>query len=114
MIVGSTVDEEDDATENESLTLNIRMKCTSTPSHTSDNVTPKTPAERVLFILADEKDKKKAEEGAEDVNLDLAVHALFCQMDVLCHFEDGDSGWKESTRFVSNEHNLYISNIEYN
>ena len=32
--------------------------------------------------------------------LDLDIHALFCQMDVLCHFDDGESGWKEAARSV--------------
>ena len=26
------------------------------------------------------------------------LRALFCQMDVLCHFDDGVMGWKESAR----------------
>ncbi len=28
-------------------------------------------------------------------------HALFCQMDVLCHFAEGDMGWKEAARLVT-------------
>ncbi len=103
-------DEDEDATEDQPFNLNTNIDRSSTASQAedSDSITPKTPAERVRFILADEKDKDKAEDGEEDVNVDLAMHALFCQMDVLCHFEDGDCGWKESTRFVSSEHHLYL------
>ena len=75
--------------------MNIADRPSSSSSPGDDDMTPKTPAERVRFILAD-NGQEEGESAAED--LDLAVHALFCQMDVLCHFEDGESGWKEAAR----------------
>ncbi len=33
--------------------------------------------------------------GAPDF---LNTHSIFCQMDELCHFEDGAQGWKETAR----------------
>ena len=64
----------------------------SSPGTDDGMPTCKSPAERVRFILSNN------DEEVTDENLDLAVHALFCQMDVLCHFDDGESGWKEAAR----------------
>lgn len=32
------------------------------------------------------------------VDIELGTRTLFCQMDILCHFNDGSTGWKESAR----------------
>jgi len=38
--------------------------------------------------------------GSDDDNDDLLFnqHSVFCQMDMLCDFEDGDVAWKEIAR----------------
>ena len=51
---------------------------------------------KVRSILSD---VEYDQDTTEDVILD--GHALFCQMDVLCHFADGEMGWKEAARFVT-------------
>lgn len=57
--------------------------------------TPQTPAERVRFLIS-------SDDAVSTISDDLQLgRALFCQMDVLCHFDTGDSAWKESSRLVS-------------
>jgi hypothetical protein len=48
-------------------------------------------ADKVRFILAGE--------GGESISI--AQHSIFCQMDLLCHFDSGEMGWKEMTRLVT-------------
>ena len=50
------------------------------------------------FLLSDNKDENDNGEQGVLEDVPLAMHALFCQMDVLCHFDDGESGWKEAAR----------------
>ena len=97
---------DESAGEDEPLTISVPERPSTSASgssdqnsHTADDLSPKSPAERVRFILTDEKQTDKgtdAEPAIEDINL---AHALFCQMDVLCHFEDDDHGWKECARY---------------
>lgn len=58
---------------------------------------PMSPAEKVRFILTDVDQNEPTE------NVVLDGHALFCQMDVLCHFDEGEMGWKESARWLKYE-----------
>ena len=55
---------------------------------------PRSPAERVRYILSD--DKANAADAPE-----IALRGLFCQMDALCHFESGETGWKEAARYAT-------------
>ena len=55
--------------------------------------TARSPAERVRFILTESE-----REGTDMDDVSLDGHALFCQMDVLCHFDEGGMGWKEAAR----------------
>ena len=50
---------------------------------------------QVRFILTNAQDEK---DGAEEETMLTELRALFCQMDVLCHFDDGVMGWKEAAR----------------
>ena len=56
---------------------------------------PRSPAERVRYILSDDKTHVSSDKPPE-----LALRGLFCQMDALCHFDTGDTGWKEAARYV--------------
>ena len=49
----------------------------------------------VRYILSDDKTHVSADKAPE-----LALRGLFCQMDALCHFDTGDTGWKEAARYV--------------
>ena len=64
----------------------------------------RTPAERVRSILSERGAEDESSVSSADFEFDLHVHSLFCQMDVLCHFEDGEMGWKEAARFVYCHH----------
>jgi hypothetical protein len=50
-------------------------------------------ADKVRFILSPE-----GVEGSGGILI--AQHSIFCQMDLLCHFDNGEMGWKETARFV--------------
>ena len=53
----------------------------------------RSAADKVRFILAPEG----VESGGEILT---AQHSIFCQMDLLCHFDNGELGWKETARSV--------------
>merc|ERR1712141_554024 len=72
--------------------------------------TPKTPAEKVRFILSQDTEEVDGVDLEEANEWDLDVHALFCQMDVLCHFEDGETGWKEAARWLKYEEKVEAGN----
>ena len=44
------------------------------------------------------KNAQDEKDGAEEETMLTELRALFCQMDVLCHFDDGVMGWKEAAR----------------
>jgi len=71
---------------------------------------PKTPAEKVRFILSHDSEEVSGVDVEEANEWDLDVHALFCQMDVLCHFEDGETGWKEAARWLKYEEKVEAGN----
>ena len=87
-----------DAAEKETLLDKPKDLDMSAPEHEStrtehpdDSDQQLSPSEKVKSILQD-----VSEGEPESWN----VHGLFCQLDVLCRFDDGDYGWKESARLV--------------
>ena len=62
----------------------------------------KSPVERVRSILQARRPEDDEDGEGEDFDPRfLRVHALFCQLDVLCHFEKGILGWKEMARYIN-------------
>ena len=57
---------------------------------------PQTPSQKIRRILDKPVPKVVLHESEEGQH----KYSLFCQMDVLMHYEDGDFGWKEEARFV--------------
>ena len=57
------------------------------------------PAEKVRLVLGDQ--------SSTDISLD---RFLFCQLDYLCHFESGDTGWKQISRWIKYEEKVEKGN----
>lgn len=80
-----------------------------TPSATDENrpllrrtLTPATAVRGILTsqksMVGSEGQGDVADTPADDGDIALGTRTLFCQMDILCHFDDNSTGWKESAR----------------
>lgn len=76
--------------------------------------TPTSPADKVRTLLTPTKSDRgdssssSDEDGDEEAALTnvLHEHYLYCQLNRLCHFPDGETGWKEVARWLKYEEKL--------